>query len=340
MPAVAVASRQIQTVSWLAALLAEPDTAADPWARPWVTFWKSNLTSPSEAEIRVTPGLVEAPPAVRCSDAAPGLMRSAWPSGWISCPLAAWSGGASTVFGTGIRSIDEARGLRCSIELKVPDPLKDNPGLPYAKAVATWPGITCATWPDLKSATSTCPLNTSTLVEAAFTETRNCVPLTTAARKGVSTSKCLTFCFSTSRRIDPACCTIVVASPSFFSAGKPITEFGETRIVSSPRTRRTRPLWPVRTVSPGFKISSCLSETGCAPVVVIQTSPDDLLTDQTPSSPANAWDAAPRTHAVVRMRQKPPARVMEISVCLSQPAGLPEMFQDRISACRQLDGPS
>jgi len=37
-------------------------------------------------------------------------------------------------------------------------------------------------WPDLKSATSTCPLMTSMLVLAALTETRNCVPLTTAAR--------------------------------------------------------------------------------------------------------------------------------------------------------------
>ena len=37
------------------------------------------------------------------------------------------------------------------------------------------------------------------------TVTRNWVPFTTAARYGVVTSKCLTFFFSTSSRIEPAC---------------------------------------------------------------------------------------------------------------------------------------
>jgi hypothetical protein len=40
---------------------------------------------------------------------------------------------------------------------------------------------------------------------------------------------------------EPACWTIVVDCLSFFSSGNPITEFGATRIVSSPRTRSTRP---------------------------------------------------------------------------------------------------
>src|SRR5712672_4806038 len=60
-PAVAAASREVQTVSLLASLLAEPGVEISPWARPWVTLWKFSLTSPSEADIRVTPCL--APPA-------------------------------------------------------------------------------------------------------------------------------------------------------------------------------------------------------------------------------------------------------------------------------------
>ena len=47
------------------------------------------------------------------------------------------------------------------------------------------------------------------------TVTRNCVPFTTAARYGVSTSKCLTLRFSTSSRIEPACWMMVVDSPVF-----------------------------------------------------------------------------------------------------------------------------
>ena len=68
----------------------------------------------------------------------------------MSCPFAALRGAESPVFGTMIRSIDDARGLPCSIGLNVPDPLSERPGLPCAKAVAGWPGITCAIWPDLE----------------------------------------------------------------------------------------------------------------------------------------------------------------------------------------------
>jgi hypothetical protein len=66
------------------------------------------------------------------------------------------------------------------------------------------------------------------------------------------------------------------------------TEIGNTRMVSSPRISRTRPLRPVRMTSPGFSGSSCLSETCAAPAVVTHTSPEDLLIDHTPSSPAKA----------------------------------------------------
>jgi hypothetical protein len=53
--------------------------------------------------------------------------------------------------------------------------------------------------------------------------------------------------------------------------------FGEIRIVSSPRIRSTRPLRPVRMLSPAFRPASWDSETCCtAPEAVNQTSPDDF----------------------------------------------------------------
>src|SRR5579871_1575707 len=104
---------------------------------------------------------------------------------------------------------------------------------------------------------------------------------------------------------------MVVDMPSFFSEGTAITEFGAIRIVSSPRTRSTRPLRPVRIVSPGFRTSSCFNDACSAPVADIQTSPDDLLTDQTPSSPASALELAPRsTEATVTMRRNQTAPAM------------------------------
>src|SRR6202158_3814061 len=72
--------------------------------------------------------------------------------------------------------------------------------------------------------------------------------------------------------------------PSFFSVGRPTTEFGSVRIVSSPRDRSTRPVSPVRIVSPGFSIALAVNETGSASAAATQTSPDDLLTVQAASS--------------------------------------------------------
>jgi hypothetical protein len=69
-------------------------------------------------------------------------------------------------------------------------------------------------------------------------------------------------------------------------------------------------------VSPGFKTFCWLSETCSAPVVVIHTSPDDLLTDQACPSPARALEAAPRASAIARMRPNLPALIIE----LRQPA--------------------
>ena len=104
--------------------------------------------------------------------------------------------------------------------------------------------------------------------------------------------------FSTSSRIEPACCMIVVESPSFFWAGTPTTEFGETRIISSPRFKRTRPVRPVRTVSPGFNTSSCFSDACCTPLPVSHTSPEDLLTVQSPPSAAKATVAVANMNMV------------------------------------------
>jgi hypothetical protein len=60
-------------------------------------------------------------------------------------------------------------------------------------------------------------------------------------------------------------------------------------------------------VSPDFKTSSWLREICSAPVVVIQTSPEDLLTDHDPSSAALALETAPRTSAIATMRRNMPA---------------------------------
>ena len=150
-----------------------------------------------------------------------------------------------------------------------------------------------ANWPVLKSATSTCPRSTSTRDSLLPTVTRNWVPLTTAARYGVSTWKCWTFFFSTSSRIEPDCWMMVVSMPtrwpSFFGIGTPMLEFGETRMLSSPRISSTRPFWPVRTLSPGLSMAPAISGACSPPGDVTETSPDDLLTRQTSS--AVAWDA-------------------------------------------------
>src|SRR5262249_28492431 len=63
----------------------------------------------------------------------------------------------------------------------------------------------------------------------------------------------------------------------------------EIRILSWPRTRRTRPFRPVRMLSPGLRTASSVRETGCTPDVLTQTSPDDLLTRHAvPSASASA----------------------------------------------------
>jgi hypothetical protein len=58
--------------------------------------------------------------------------------------------------------------------------------------------------------------------------------------------------------------------------------------------------------------SSWVSDAGAAPVVVIQTSPDDLLTDQTPSSAANALELPIRTIASASAQRIPVRETMNV----------------------------
>ena len=93
------ASCEAQTVSLSATFRAVPGVELPPWARPWVTLWKFSLTSPSDADIRVTPCL--APPASPC------------PSARLNWPLAAWRGAESPDFGAMICWMVDARGRPC-----------------------------------------------------------------------------------------------------------------------------------------------------------------------------------------------------------------------------------
>jgi hypothetical protein len=70
---------------------------------------------------------------------------------------------------------------------------------------------------------------------------------------------------------------IVVAIQSVLSLGMPMIEFGEMSMDFLPRTRRTRPVWPVRILSPGCRTVAAVTEACWTPELVTQTSPDDLL---------------------------------------------------------------
>jgi hypothetical protein len=70
--------------------------------------------------------------------------------------------------------------------------------------------------------------------------------------------------------------------------------------------------------------------------VVIHTSPDDLLTDQAPASAAAALEAAPRTNAIVRMRQNPLALSIETSICQQ----LTRRLTENVSRLNECDRPN
>src|SRR5262249_32592520 len=101
------ASLQIVPVFELDALRTAPGPA-DPRASPSVTVWTLSLTSPSEPEIRTTPGRVAELPALGSTAAGPVAAftpLSIWASAWTAWPLAALRGAERPDFGTGTRSI-------------------------------------------------------------------------------------------------------------------------------------------------------------------------------------------------------------------------------------------
>src|SRR5215475_12539781 len=69
--------------------------------------------------------------------------------------LRRFCGAESPALGTLMRSIVGVLGAPLWIGMNVPEPLSERPGRPFAADAAVCPGITCAIWPDRKSATST-----------------------------------------------------------------------------------------------------------------------------------------------------------------------------------------
>ena len=87
--------------------------------------------------------------------------------------------------------------------------------------------------------------------------------------------------FSTSSRIEPACCRMVVDSPSLLSCfGMLTADLAEINVVLLPRVSSTRPFWPVRMAAPACSVIPLVSVTNCIPAVETETSPDDLLMRQ------------------------------------------------------------
>jgi len=88
----------------------------------------------------------------------------------------------------------------------------------------------------------------------------------------------LTLRFSAFTNTEPARCMIVVDMPSRLSFGISMTEFGETSMLSSPRTSSSIPFSPVRTVCPGRTSASLVSDTGCG------VSEEEIQNSPTPST--------------------------------------------------------
>ncbi len=145
-----------------------------------------------------------------------------------------------------------------------PAPDTFNPRLP---TVARSPGVMSVRWPVAKAVTSTCPRETATEPSRRPTVTVKCVPLTTAARVGVSTEKCCTFRRSTSNCTDPAFSSTVVDSPSSGRSLSATMLLGPTIIDSVPRTSITRDAWAVESVCAGGRAIPVVSSTRPASVV-------------------------------------------------------------------------
>jgi hypothetical protein len=95
------------------------------------------------------------------------------------------------------------------------------------------------------------PRATETSPADRLAETVKCVPFTTAVSIGVSTEKCWTFCFSTSKSTEPAFSSTVVDSPSLGRSLTATTLCGPITIDSVPRRNATRARSPVWTERPG-----------------------------------------------------------------------------------------
>src|SRR4051794_19384665 len=154
-----------------------------PCASPCVTLWKLSFTSPIGAAIRTAP--LRGPRAMLASwlaDFALPCTAARCAPAWFARPRSRFCGARMPDFGTLICSRVGTRGAPRSIGLNTPVPVSDSPCTPCAKDCAACPGRTCPICPVLKSTTSTWPRCTSTRVPVGVTDTRNCVPFTTAAR--------------------------------------------------------------------------------------------------------------------------------------------------------------
>ena len=78
---------------------------------------------------------------------------------------------------------------------------------------------------------------------------------------------------------------------------------------------------------PVSSTSSCFNETCCAPVPVIQTSPDDLPTDQSSPSAARAAGAVARMNAAVSTLETQWTARMKLSDCRICPEGYRKCFK-------------
>ena len=119
-----------------------------------------------------------------------------------------------------------------------------------AVTLALWPGLTSAVCPLARLVTPTKPRATETLAWPRDTATVKWVPLTTAARTGVSTEKCGYPNFSTSNVTVPTCSITVVSRPGAIPGPTAITLRGPTIMDSVPRTSITRVRSSVKTVMP------------------------------------------------------------------------------------------
>ena len=156
----------------------------------------------------------------------------------------------------------------------------------FAPTCATAPGRSSSCAPLSTVATSTAPSSTCTEAPAAVTPTEKVVPLTTAARYGVFTSKCGVIFFLIMKTTLPKSSNSCVKPFACCASGRRSRELAATIRYSLPRTRTARPPGPVETVSPA-EMPIPRVATLLVPARAICTDPLISLTIQ-PGSPATA----------------------------------------------------